>query len=703
MSYYSSYGSYLNTKLCCKDTGSGSGSGTTGPQGPQGPQGPLGATGAVGATGHTGAVGPVGATGASLWVPMFETVLPGPPGGYTGIGVTGDVLIYGNLLVTGSIDPIYLALTPQASGPVGFTNPLWVDNSGFLRSEKIYITQGTTGGSAFPILKMENTNAAGITGASVSMEVYKNRPSGATAGDVLFNQSVYGNDSALNKQEYTRISHTIRDAVNGVEDGSIEFGCFVSGAFANFLQINGNENEINSLKPIDMVGNNIRSSTGSMTITTALSTGLGNITAVAKGDVAVSSGTNGSVSLTSGGAGGAVNLTGLGVNITSNGTGVEKTTLTSATSIDLVPTTAIRTDSNITTLTSGGGSKIDFAGGNADERFNIDKTDITLHWNNAISDQSDITIENDLASLNNTISQFYQSASGSLQTILQNVPSVHRFQQLDTINNRTSELSPADLEMINTANGTTALLNNNLGPFQNELILSANDTSTPLSTQSKISNNPTNQYITLVNNNSGTSNAKTLTLINETSVSPSLSWVNNIDSIPFNISSNQDLNISAVGDCKINATTLQFNNVNIIPRRTYQSTLFFNVSGSPTGNILNFGSIADMVASTIWKVDVAFYTGILNTSNILTYVVQDTTPQFVEQNSVFGYSQGGFQNAIEYTSSGTPMSVYCSFTDTFEVGGLASGACSFILTGGTSNGSFWTGTCNVSIVLTRLQ
>ena len=140
MSYYSSYGSYLNTKLCCKDTGSGSGSGTTGPQGPQGP---LGATGAVGATGHTGAVGPVGATGASLWVPMFETILPGPPGGYTGIGVTGDVLIYGNLLVTGSIDPIYLALTPQASGPVGFTNPLWVDTGGFLRSENIKLENAT--------------------------------------------------------------------------------------------------------------------------------------------------------------------------------------------------------------------------------------------------------------------------------------------------------------------------------------------------------------------------------------------------------------------------------------------------------------------------------------------------------------------------------------------------------------------------------
>ena len=142
MSYYSSYGSYLNTKLCCKDTGSGNGSGTTGPQGPQGAIGATGVTGPQGAIGATGVTGAVGATGASLWVPMFETVLPGPPGGYTGIGVTGDVLIYGNLLVTGGVDPIYLALTPQVSGPVGFTNPLWVDslNGNALRSENIKLT-----------------------------------------------------------------------------------------------------------------------------------------------------------------------------------------------------------------------------------------------------------------------------------------------------------------------------------------------------------------------------------------------------------------------------------------------------------------------------------------------------------------------------------------------------------------------------------
>ena len=76
-------------------------------------------------------------------------------GGYTGTGYTGDVLIYGNLLVTGGIDPTYLALTSQASGPQGFINPLWLDNNSFLRSEKIWLSQDPTTASLYT--QMGNT------------------------------------------------------------------------------------------------------------------------------------------------------------------------------------------------------------------------------------------------------------------------------------------------------------------------------------------------------------------------------------------------------------------------------------------------------------------------------------------------------------------------------------------------------------------
>ena len=37
-------------------------------------------------------------------------------------------MVFGKLYVQGGIDPTYLALEPQPSGPTGFTNPLWVDN-----------------------------------------------------------------------------------------------------------------------------------------------------------------------------------------------------------------------------------------------------------------------------------------------------------------------------------------------------------------------------------------------------------------------------------------------------------------------------------------------------------------------------------------------------------------------------------------------
>ena len=109
------------------------------------------------------------------------------------------------------------------------------------------MNSGGAGGAANPLLTLNNTNATG----SVVMEVYKNKPTAAVNGDVLFTQSVYGKDSGNAKQEFTRINHTVRDVTAGVEDGSIEFGCFVNGAVTTFLQINGNENDINMLRPLD--------------------------------------------------------------------------------------------------------------------------------------------------------------------------------------------------------------------------------------------------------------------------------------------------------------------------------------------------------------------------------------------------------------------------------------------------------------------
>jgi hypothetical protein len=101
----------------------------------------------IGATGATGATGAQGATGASS--PWFYTNAIGGTAnvGYTGTGYTGDVLIFGNLLVTGGIDPTYLALTPQTSSftlPTGLDG-IWVENGGSLRTKKMYLDNPTIG------------------------------------------------------------------------------------------------------------------------------------------------------------------------------------------------------------------------------------------------------------------------------------------------------------------------------------------------------------------------------------------------------------------------------------------------------------------------------------------------------------------------------------------------------------------------------
>jgi hypothetical protein len=169
----------------------------------------------------------------------------------------------------------------------------------------LHIQQTSAGGQANPSCRMTNSNATG----SVALEVYKNKPTAVVAGDVLHNLSVYGKDSGGNKQEYTRISHTIRDGTGASEDGSIEFLCFTGGAVSTFLQINGLENEINSFKTLDMGGNAIRTTTGDMTISTQPSTGTGNMNITAKSTLNLTANT-GNMALSVNNSGASIQLSG---------------------------------------------------------------------------------------------------------------------------------------------------------------------------------------------------------------------------------------------------------------------------------------------------------------------------------------------------------------------------------------------------------
>lgn len=172
--YYANYSQYLGAQRCCDLRTQGpagpagppgpagvgergwtgpagesytgpTGKGCRGPTGPAG--GPTGDTGPTGYTGPTGHTGPTGPTGASQWV---NTAYTGPTGpGYTGIGYTGDVQVFGNLYVEGGIDPTYLALTPQGSNPLSDgLEGVWIENGGSFRVQKTRLDDfsGTTSG-----------------------------------------------------------------------------------------------------------------------------------------------------------------------------------------------------------------------------------------------------------------------------------------------------------------------------------------------------------------------------------------------------------------------------------------------------------------------------------------------------------------------------------------------------------------------------
>jgi len=163
---------------------------------------------------------------------------------------------------------------------------------------KMALVNGNAGGALAPQLTLTNTNATG----SVALETYKNKPTAGIAGEPLFTHSCFGKDSANGKQEYTRITHTIRDPTNGSEEGSIEMGCFIAGTYQNMLQLNGVDTpagEVNVLRPIDL-------STGSTGLIKTSGTGSTSLTldatpSVGLGSIELKPKTNGYVNIPSGG------------------------------------------------------------------------------------------------------------------------------------------------------------------------------------------------------------------------------------------------------------------------------------------------------------------------------------------------------------------------------------------------------------------
>jgi len=170
------------------------------------------------------------------------------------------------------------------------------------------IQQATTGGSATPLMRLENTNTS--TGG-VNVDLYKNK-TGAT-NDIVSALNFYGKDNAGNKTQFGGIESVITSAGGGGGvDGALDFYSCVNGGKSLVMRLNGADNENNFFRPLDMGGNNITTNIGNMAITTSASAGTGTMTLTSKGLMSQTA-TTGNFSITS--TAGSINLTATSQNI----------------------------------------------------------------------------------------------------------------------------------------------------------------------------------------------------------------------------------------------------------------------------------------------------------------------------------------------------------------------------------------------------
>lgn len=152
---------------------------------------------------------------------------------------------------------------------------------------KINLNDSGLGGASNPIMTLNNTD----TGTGSSALVFKKNSStnGTAIGEISFiaKTAISGNP----EREYGRIAGTIRNNASGNVDGSIAIQGRVNDVLTEFARFNGVDSENNFYLPLDMNGQDIKSSSGNMGISTASSTGTGNMTLVAKGALTTTAGT----------------------------------------------------------------------------------------------------------------------------------------------------------------------------------------------------------------------------------------------------------------------------------------------------------------------------------------------------------------------------------------------------------------------------
>jgi len=479
---------------------------------------------------------------------LASVLLVGNSAGATDINMnSNDILNCDNLQVTtingSAYPPVVAADTLQAVLTAG--------NTATGASATIGLTNSGVGYTSNPSLKLYNSNAtAGNLTGVPSVEFYKNGRN-AAVNDIVMSQQYNALDYTGVKTTFGKIecSVTGASAITG-NDAALDFYTCVNGANNIVFRMNGADNENNCFRPLDMVGNALKTSTLNLSIDATASSGTGNIVLAPKTasggivDIQGDATLTGTRQATFGGGTtitNIINRTGLLIQ------NVNTQSIYQDANCNLVetdtPANSLYTNTN--TPQSQLIRRIDLTSGSDVQKNLSDLVKTRLDYTDvATGDTSSIRLENDLTSLNNVIGQNYTTGAGAvLETILQTTPSGQH--GLSMTNNNTlfsTSLNTTQLYINDTANNKSIVIDNNPSSTQNRIDLFKNDGG-GISTQLAVVNNTGLQTIALAHTDNAVS--KSIGIQNTRAGVGEISWNNTIDANPFNITSTTSLNLSS--------------------------------------------------------------------------------------------------------------------------------------------------------------
>ena len=171
-----------------------------------------------------------------------------------------------------------VSITASSSG-LQLSAPASNITSTSLTGQQVVVS--TTNNIANPTLTITNSNAS-IASYPV---IRTDRPTPVSvAGDVLGAISTWADDASGVSREWTRIQTNAENVSTSPanQDGTLSFWGSINGTVSQVANFNGAQNENNMFRPLDMNGNDIRSNSGSMIISTLPSSGTGNLDVKAK-------------------------------------------------------------------------------------------------------------------------------------------------------------------------------------------------------------------------------------------------------------------------------------------------------------------------------------------------------------------------------------------------------------------------------------